>query len=93
LLRKGENTITQTFGNEGSGAKSKIFYDWKTDTTYGFLVKGEPSKAITSHTAYTAWFRNVDDPQEGWILLASWSRPGGANYLSRWGSFAENFGS
>jgi len=54
-------------------------------------VKGEPSANFADATTYTAWVREVDNPEESWILIASWRRPVGMNYLSGWFSFAENF--
>jgi len=91
LLGKGENTATKVFGGEGTGGHSRLVYPWETEKTYGFLVKGAPSEGFTDRTTYTAWVRAVDNPEEGWILMASWRRPKGANYLTGWYGFAENF--
>lgn len=88
LLRKGKEVETNDFGNEGSGNQSYLKYMWKPEATYGFLIKGEPSPKMREHTEYTAW---VKSPEEGWMLLASWSRPKGAKYLKGLYSFAENF--
>jgi len=87
LLRKGEGVLIKDFGGEGSGGQSKIIYPWVAETTYGFLTKAEPSSNFPGQTEYTAWFKTP----EGWRLIASWLRPGGAQYLTGLYSFAENF--
>jgi len=88
LLRKGDGVTHNDFGNEGSGGQSYWKYMWKTETTYGFLLKGEPSTEKPGHTIYTAWFHTPDDT---WHLIASWSRPKSLPSLKGFYSFAENF--
>lgn len=87
LLKKGENVNTGAFGNEGSGGQSYRRYNWKAETTYGFLLKGTP--AVNSSTDYTAWFFA---PEIGkWELIAGFRRPKTTTYLKRPHSFLENF--
>lgn len=88
LIRKGEGVHIKDFGNEGSGGQSRMVYQWKPETTYGFLLKGVPSTTDENHSEYTAWFKT---PDEGWKLIATWSRPKEAQYLKGLYSFAENF--
>lgn len=87
LLKKGQGVYTGEFGNEGSGGQSFLKYNWKSDTTYKFLLKGIP----TDHnsTIYTAWFFATDESQ--WKLIASFERPQTSTYLKRFHSFLENF--
>lgn len=87
LLKKGENVYSGEFGNEGSGGQSYKVFNWKSDTTYKFLLKGEP--AGDNKTDYTAWFYA---PEKGdWELIASFRRPYTDTYLADLYSFLENF--
>jgi hypothetical protein len=87
LLKKGEEVHSGEFGNEGSGGQSYKKFMWKAGTTYGFLLKGEPS--ARNSTDYTAWFLA---PEKGtWELIASFRRPQGSRYLGNLYSFLENF--
>lgn len=89
LLRKGaDDVLVKEFGGEGSGGHSNWPYAWKTDTTYGFLVKGETSTVAAGNTEYTGWFKDADT----WHLITSWSRPRSEpNLGKRYYSFLENF--
>lgn len=87
MLKKGEGVTSGKFGNEGSGGQSYKVYNWKTDNTYKFLLKGIPSE--NNSTDYTAWFFA---PEKGeWELIASFRRPKTSTYLTRPHSFLENF--
>ena len=87
LLRKGEGVTTGEFGNEGSGGQSYKVYNWKTENTYRFLLKGVPTD--NDCTDYTAWFYA---PEKGeWEIIASFRRPKTSTYLKRPHSFLENF--
>ncbi|MDE5418795.1 DUF3472 domain-containing protein [Labilibaculum sp. DW002] len=87
LLKKGENVTTGEFGNEGSGGQSYKVFNWKSDQTYRFLLKGRPS--VNNSTDYTAYFFT---PEKGeWELIASFRRPKTSTYLTRPHSFLENF--
>jgi len=87
LLSKGDQTTVNDFGGEGSGGQSYLKFNWKVETTYRFLLKGEPSD--NNKTDYTAYFY---DPTEGkWHFIASWRRPETSTYLTGMYSFLENF--
>lgn len=87
LLKKGDDVYSGEFGNEGSGGQSYKKYMWSADTTYRFLLKGEPTGE--NSTDYTAYFYA---PEKGeWELIASFRRPYTDNYLGNLHSFLENF--
>jgi hypothetical protein len=87
MLKKGEGVHSGEFGSEGSGGQSYKKFMWKAGTTYGFLLKGEPS--ANNSTDYTAFFFS---PESGkWELIASFRRPKGSRYLGNLYSFLENF--
>lgn len=87
LLDKGNDVVTGEFGNEGSGGQSFRRYFWKAGTTYGFLLKGEPSE--NNSVDYTAYFFA---PERGeWELIASFRRPKTTGCLKNLYSFLENF--
>ncbi|RAV28031.1 nematoblast specific protein [Sinomicrobium soli] len=87
LLDKGDDVHAGEFGNEGSGGQSYRKFMWKAETTYRFLLKGEPSE--NNSTDFTAWFFA---PETGeWELMASFRRPHTSTYLTRPHSFLENF--
>jgi len=87
LLKKGDGVYTGEFGNEGSGGQSYYKFMWKTDTTYRFLLKGEPTG--NGKTDFTAWFFAPEVNE--WKLIASFRRPKTDTYLTRLYSFLENF--
>ena len=87
LLKKGKDVISNDFGNEGSGGQSRKVFEWKSDTTYKFLLKAEPS--VNNSTDYSAYFYA---PETGeWELIASFRRPKTSTYVKRPHSFLENF--
>ena len=87
LLKKGENTVTGEFGNEGSGGQSFIRYNWITGNTYKFLTEIEPDGK--GNTIYTAYFYA---PESGrWQLIASFLRPKTETHYTNAHSFLENF--
>lgn len=87
LLKKGNDVHAGAFGNEGSGGQSYRKYNWKSGTTYRFLLKGIPSE--NNSTDYSAYFYA---PEVGkWELIASFRRPKTTTYLKRPHSFLENF--
>ena len=86
LLKKGEGVTTGAFGNEGSGGQSYKVFPWKSDVTYGFLIRAYP---VDSTTIYTAYF--YDPEQAHWSLIARFARPKTRTYLKRLHSFLENF--
>ncbi|QTE24458.1 DUF3472 domain-containing protein [Polaribacter cellanae] len=87
-LGGGEGVTIKNFGGEGSGIQSFKNVNWKVDTTYKFLLKGEPS-SVAGSTDYTAYFF---DPLVGdWQVIASLRRPKTSTHLKRLYSFLENF--
>ena len=88
LLGYGNNVNVGEFGNEGSGAQSYFIYNWKANTTYKFLLKGEST--INNSIDYTAYFYA---PEIGdWQLIASFRKPFSEHTsLKRLYSFLENF--
>lgn len=87
LLKKGANVKTGEFGNEGSGGQSYLVYNWKPETTYKFLLKGQPT--ADNYTIYTAYFYAPE--LNSWQIIASFKRPKTQTYLKRMHSFLENF--
>jgi Domain of unknown function (DUF5077)/Domain of unknown function (DUF3472) len=87
LLKKGANVKTGEFGNEGSGGQSYLIYNWKPETTYKFLLKGQPT--TDNYTVYTAYFYAPE--LNSWQIIASFKRPKTQTYLKRMHSFLENF--
>jgi hypothetical protein len=87
MIRKGKDVYTGEFGNEGSGGQSYLRYNWKSEVTYGFLLRGAPDGF--NHTIYSAWF--FDPATHKWILIASFRRPKTNTYLKKLHSFLENF--
>jgi len=88
LNKKNENTVSQSFGNEGSGGQNFMIYNWKAGVTYKFLLRCRPDPKRTNYTEYTAYFHA---PEDGWMLVASNSRPKIVTYYKRPHSFLENF--
>lgn len=87
LLKKGTGVTTGKFGNEGSGGQSYKVFNWKSDTTYKFLLKATPFQNNT--TNFTAYF--FDSEIKKWHLIASFNRPKTQEYLKRFHGFLENF--
>lgn len=87
LIKKGDGVITKKFGNEGSGGQSYKVYNWKTEVTYGFLLRGQPTN--DNSTIYTAYF--FDPEINTWILIAQFERPKTNTTLKNLYSFLENF--
>ncbi|QOD62341.1 DUF3472 domain-containing protein [Polaribacter haliotis] len=87
-LGGGEGVIIKNFGGEGSGIQCFKNVNWKVDTAYRFLLKGEPS-SVAGSTDYTAYFY---DPLIGnWQIIASLRRPKTSTHLKGLYSFLENF--
>lgn len=87
LLDKGEGVIAQDFGHEGSGGQSYMIYDWQPESTYRFLLRGEPTG--NGETDFTAFFYSPENGE--WQLIASWRRPFTDTFLTNSHSFLENF--
>lgn len=87
LIGKGENTIVNDFGNEGSGGQSRIIFPWKAGLTYSFLTRVVPDGK--GNTIYSSWFYDPEEPQ--WYFVAGFLRPATQTWLTRAHSFLENF--
>ncbi|SJZ48498.1 DUF3472 domain-containing protein [Sediminibacterium ginsengisoli] len=88
LIGKGEDVVTESFGNEGTGGHSHWVYNWKAGETYKFVVTALPDSATTS-TIYSAYFY-VPEVQK-WKLIAAFRAPQDGRYLLNPYSFVENF--
>ena len=86
LVRKGDQVVTNDFGNEGTGGHSHLVYPWVVGTTYRFLVTAKPNG---TRTTYTGWFYFPE--QKKWGLIASFTAPKDGSYLRGLYSFNENF--
>ncbi len=87
LLKKGADTKTGEFGNEGSGGQSYLLNNWKSDVTYKFLLRAKPT--ANNYTTYTAYFFSPE--LNDWQLIASFNRPKTQTYVKGAHSFLENF--
>jgi hypothetical protein len=87
LLKKGEGVTIGEFGGEGSGGQSYWKYNWKTGTTYKFLLHAIPQP--NNFTKYSAYFFAPEVNE--WKLIASFIRPETNTYLKGLYSFLENF--
>ncbi|WP_413668485.1 DUF3472 domain-containing protein [Mucilaginibacter sp. Mucisp86] len=88
LVKHGSNVHIGEFGNEGSGGQSYMRFPWKAGQAYAFLLGAEPDNAKHT-TTYTAYFKDV--AADKWFLVASFTRPQKATYLTHLYSFVENF--
>lgn len=88
LVKSGSNVHIGEFGNEGSGGQSYMRFPWKAGQAYAFLLSAEPDNAKQT-TTYTAYFKDVAAGK--WFLIASFTRPQKATYLTHLYSFVENF--
>lgn len=88
VLGSGKNVHVGLFGNEGSGAQTYLVYNWKPNTAYKFLLKGESN--IEGTIDYTAYFFAPEVGQ--WQLIASLRRPKSTKtHVENMYSFLENF--
>ena len=87
LIKKGENTTVNDFGNEGSGGQSYLHYEWKPGERCRFLMGVRPDGK--GNTTYTAYF--FDNNKGEWILVASFRRPKTSTWYTGAHSFLENF--
>ena len=87
LVKKGENTTINDFGNEGSGGQSYMHYDWKAGERCRFLMGVKPDGQ--GNTVYTAYF--FDNTKDKWSLVASFRRPKTSTWYTHAYSFLENF--
>lgn len=87
LVKKGDRTIINDFGNEGSGGQSYMHYDWKQGERCRFLMGVKPDGQ--GNTVYTAYF--FDNAKGKWSLVASFRRPKISTWYTHAYSFLENF--
>lgn len=87
MLRRGEDVHIGEFGNEGSGGRSYLRYNWKAGNKYKFLMQVRPDGE--GNTVYTAYFYATDEAR--WRLIASFMRPKTDTWYKRPHSFLENF--
>lgn len=88
LIAKGEEVITNDFGNEGTGGHSHWVYPWQVNLTYKFLVTALADSA-SAYTIYTGYF--FEPSSQSWKLVASFKAPYDGNTLQNLYSFNENF--
>ncbi|EAR84258.1 nematoblast specific protein (macronuclear) [Tetrahymena thermophila SB210] len=88
LVSKGNNTVINSFGGEGSGGQSYLVYPWVAGVSYQFKLVGQPS--TNGYSVFSAYFKDPTKSQD-YILIASWKRPKTQSYLSGLYSFIENF--
>lgn len=88
LVKSGDGVHIGEFGNEGSGGQSYMRFTWKAGQAYAFLLNAEPDFAKKT-TTYTAYFKDVEAGK--WYLIAGFTRPQKATYLTNLYSFVENF--
>ncbi len=87
LVKKGDSTTINDFGNEGSGGQSYMHYDWKPGERCRFLMGVKPDGQ--GNTIYTAYF--FDNAKGKWSLVASFRRPKTSTWYTHAYSFLENF--
>jgi len=87
LVSKGEGVVIEDFGNEGTGGKSYLVFNWVAGNTYKFITRIRPDGS--GSTLYSAWFFAPET--NSWRYLATWKRPSTNTYQSGVHSFLENF--
>ncbi|MBS1509895.1 MAG: DUF3472 domain-containing protein [Bacteroidetes bacterium] len=88
LMAKGQNVFADGFGNEGTGGHSHWIYNWKTGTTYKFLVTAVTDSAAST-TSYAGYFYIPEE--QHWKLIACFKAPKDGKPLRKLYSFVENF--
>jgi hypothetical protein len=106
LVSKGNQTLVNNFGGEGTGGQSHLICNWRAGNTYRFITRAQPDGQ--GNTLYSAWFGTPqsddgcgDNGQGGdqakasagvkWHFLATWKYPGTAMYHKGVYSFLESF--
>ena len=104
LVSKGNQTIVNNFGGEGTGGQSHLICNWRAGNTYRFITRAQPDGQ--GNTLYSAWFGTPQsddgcgDSGQGnaqaqagvkWHFLATWKYPGTAMYHQGVYSFLESF--
>lgn len=104
LVAKGNKTLVNNFGGEGTGGQSHLICNWVAGNTYRFVTRAQPDGQ--GNTLFSAWFGTPqnddgcgDDGQASgpaqagvkWHFLATWNYPGGSIYHKGMYSFLESF--
>ncbi len=104
LVAKGNQTIVNNFGGEGTGGQSHLVCNWKAGNTYRFITRAQPDGQ--GNTLYSAWFgtpqsddgcgdsgQAVGQANDGvkWHFIATWKYPGASKQFDTTYSFLENF--
>jgi hypothetical protein len=85
-LAKGPGVRVSRFGNEGTGNKSMLDFDWRTGVPYRFLVTVQPDGNRTAFSGH------LYDPATGaWQLMASFSTRADGKRIHGYYSFVEDF--
>ncbi|MDF1800753.1 MAG: DUF3472 domain-containing protein [Planctomycetota bacterium] len=87
LVARGEDVVTGSFGNEGTGGHSHLVFDWKTGERQRFLVTARADDA--THTTFSGYYFRPDLGE--WMLISSWRAPKEGRLLRGLYSFSENF--
>lgn len=88
LIAKGEDVISNSFGDEGTGGHSHWNYNWKAGETYKFLVTAVVDTVAVT-TTYAAYFF-LPETQK-WKFIACFKAPKDAKQLNHLYSFIEDF--
>jgi len=87
LVDKGEETIVNKFGGEGTGGQSYVKAGWKTGEPVKFLMNVQPQ---SNHSVViSAWYQLKD---QDWKYVASWRAPKEQKLFDGFYSFIENYG-
>lgn len=87
LLEKGKHVQYTGFGHEGSGGATTLVYNWRSGTTYKFLIRGVPDGF--GNTLFSTW---VFIPEsDSWHFIATYRREKVSSYLEGLHSFIENW--
>ena len=87
LVDRGEDVVTGSFGNEGTGGHSHLVFDWKTGEKQRFLVTAKADDE--THTTFAGYYFRPD--LKRWMLVSSWRAPKEGKLLRGLYSFSENF--
>ena len=87
LVERGEDVVTGSFGNEGTGGHSHLVFDWKTGEKQRFLVTAKADDE--THTTFAGYYFRPD--LKRWMLISSWRAPKEGKLLRGLYSFSENF--
>jgi len=88
LVAKGPETVTNSFGGEGTGGQSyNPKANWQTGKPVHFLMNVLPDK--NGSVVISAWYQIDKAP---WVYVASWRAPKENRYFDGYYSFIENYG-